>query len=120
VALGYNTPTLNIHHREPEHLRMFHHLLSLQAGAYQNAAWVLAAAKCGAEDGFAMIGGSAIVAPTGEIAAQALSEDDEVIAVNLDLELGEYLRRTVFNFEKHRRTEHYGLITERTGAKTEV
>jgi N-carbamoyl-D-amino-acid hydrolase len=120
VALGYNTPTLNIHHREPEHLRMFHHLLSLQAGAYQNAAWVLAAAKCGAEDGFAMIGGSAIVAPTGEIAAQALSEDDEVIAVNLDLELGEYLRRTVFNFKKHRRTEHYGLITERTGAKTEV
>ena len=120
VALGYNTPTLNIHHREPEHLRMFHHILSLQAGAYQNAAWVLAAAKCGAEDGFAMIGGSAIVAPTGEIAAQALSEDDEVIAVNLDLELGEYLRRTVFNFEKHRRTEHYGLITERTGAKTEV
>jgi predicted amidohydrolase len=120
VALGYNTPTLNIHHLEPEHLRMFHHLLSLQAGAYQNAAWVLAAAKCGAEDGFAMIGGSAIVGPTGEIAAQALSEDDEVIAVNLDLELGEYLRRTVFNFEKHRRTEHYGLITGRTGAKTEV
>src|SRR5260370_31379226 len=83
VAPGYNTPTLNIHHREPEHLRMFHHLLSLQAGAYQNAAWVLAAAKCGAEDGHAMIGGSAIVAPTGEIAAQALTEEDEGIATNL-------------------------------------
>jgi N-carbamoyl-D-amino-acid hydrolase len=120
IALGYNTPTQNIHHREPEHLRMFHHLLSLQAGAYQNAAWVLAAAKCGAEDGFAMIGGSAIVAPTGEIAAQALGEEDEVIAVNLDLDLGDYLRRTVFNFANHRRIEHYGLITERTGAKTEV
>jgi predicted amidohydrolase len=120
VALGYNTPVENIHVREPEHLRMFHHLLSLQAGAYQNAAWVLAAAKCGAEDGFAMIGGSAIVAPTGEIAARALTEDDEVIAVNLDLDLGAYLRRTVFNFEKHRRIEHYGLITSRTGAKTEV
>ncbi len=120
VALGYNTPTLNIHHREPEHLRMFHHLLSLQAGAYQNAGWVLAAAKSGAEDGFAMIGGSAVVAPTGEIVAQASSEEDEVIAVNLDLDLGEYLRRTVFNFDKHRRIEHYRLIAERTGAKTEV
>jgi len=120
VALGYNTPIENIHHREPEHLRMFHHLLSLQAGAYQNAAWVLAAAKCGAEDGFGMIGGSAIVAPTGEIAAQALTEEDELITTTLDLELGEYLRRTVFAFEKHRRTEHYGLITSRTGAKTEV
>jgi predicted amidohydrolase len=120
VALGYNTPIANIHHREPEHLRMFHHLLSLQAGAYQNAAWVLAAAKCGAEDGFAMIGGSAIVAPTGEIAARALSEEDEVIAVDLDLELGDYLRRTVFNFAKHRRIEHYRLIAERTGARTEA
>ena len=120
VALGYNTPSENIHHAEPYHLRTLHHMLSLQAGAYQNAAWVLAAAKCGAEDGFHMIGGSAIVAPTGEIAAQALTEDDEVIGCNLDLELGDYLRRTVFAFEKHRRTEHYGLITERTGAVTEV
>ena len=34
--------------------------------------------------------------------------------------LGDYLRRTVFNFDKHRRTEHYGLITGRTAAKTEV
>ena len=120
VALGYNTPTHNIHHPEPVHLRMFHHLLSLQANAYQNAAWVLAAAKCGAEDGFGMIGGSAIVAPTGEIAAQALTEDDELVTATLDLELGDYLRRTVFNFAKHRRIEHYGLITSRTGAKTEV
>jgi predicted amidohydrolase len=120
VALGYNTPLENIHHREPEHLRLFHHLLSLQAGAYQNAAWVLAAAKCGAEDGFGMIGGSAIVAPTGEIAAQALSEEDEIITVNLDLDLGAYLRRTVFDFARHRRPEHYRFITERTGAQTEV
>jgi N-carbamoyl-D-amino-acid hydrolase len=120
IALGYNTPVENIHYREPEHLRMFHHLLSLQAGAYQNATWVLAAAKCGAEDGFPMIGGSAIVAPTGEIAARALSEDDEVINVDLDLDLGDYLRQTVFDFKKHRRIEHYRLITERTGAKTEV
>jgi N-carbamoyl-D-amino-acid hydrolase len=120
VALGYNTPTENIHHPEPLHLRMLHHILSLQSNAYQNATWVLAAAKCGAEDGFGMIGGSAIVAPTGEIAAQALTEDDELIGFTLDLELGDYLKRTVFAFDKHRRVEHYGLITERTGAKIEV
>ena len=120
VALGYNTPTENIHHPEPLHLRMFHHILSLQSNAYQNATWVLAAAKSGKEDGFGMIGGSAIVAPTGEIAAQALTEDDELIGFTLDLELGDYLKRTVFAFDKHRRVEHYGLITERTGAKIEV
>ncbi|MGH7097571.1 MAG: N-carbamoyl-D-amino-acid hydrolase [Stellaceae bacterium] len=120
VALGYNTPSENIHHPEPVHLRMFHHLLSLQANAYQNAAWVLAAAKAGREDGFGMIGGSVIVAPTGEIAARAVGEDDEVVTATLDLELGEYIRRTMFNFEKHRRIEHYKLIIERTGAKVEV
>ncbi|MGH7114463.1 MAG: nitrilase-related carbon-nitrogen hydrolase, partial [Stellaceae bacterium] len=120
VALGYNTPTDNIHHPEPLHLRMFHHLISLQANAYQNAAWVLAAAKAGKEDGFGLIGGSVIVAPTGEIAARALGEDDEVVAATIDLDLGDYLRRTVFNFEKHRRVEHYRLIAERIGAKTEV
>ncbi|MBV8133890.1 MAG: N-carbamoyl-D-amino-acid hydrolase, partial [Alphaproteobacteria bacterium] len=105
---------------EPVHLRMFHHLISMQANAYQNAAWILAAAKAGKEDGYGLIGGSVIVAPTGEIAARALGEDDEIIAATLDLDLGEYLRRTIFNFEKHRRIEHYGLITERTGAETEV
>src|ERR1700751_4838741 len=120
VALGYNTPTENIHHPEPVHLRMFHHLLSLRANAYQNAAWILAAAKAGKEDGYGLIGGSVIIAPTGEIVARALGEDDEVIAATLDLDLGEYLRRTIFNFEKHRRVEHYRLITDRTGAKTEV
>jgi predicted amidohydrolase len=120
VALGYNTPIENIHHREPEHLRLFHHFLSLQAGAYQNAAWVLAAAKCGAEDGFGMIGGSAIVAPTGEIAARSLSESDEVVVASLDLDLGEYLRRGVFDFARHRRIEHYRLIAERAAAVTQV
>jgi len=120
VALGYNTPTENIHHSEPVHLRMFHHLISMQANAYQNAAWVLAAAKAGKEDGYGLIGGSVIIAPTGEIAARATGEDDEVISATLDLELGDYLRHTIFNFEKHRRIEHYGLITERTEAKTVV
>jgi predicted amidohydrolase len=116
VALGYNTPTENIHHPEPLHLRMFHHLITMQANAYQNATWILASAKAGKEDGFGMIGGSVIVAPTGEIAAQALTEGDELIVANCDLSLGDYIRRTVFNFAKHRRIEHYKLITERTGA----
>lgn len=116
VVLGYNTPSWNIHWTEAPHLRMFHHLLSLQANAYQNALWIGAAAKCGSEDGFHMIGGSAIVAPTGEIVAQSQSEKDEVIFVACDMALGDDFRNHVFNFAKHRRPEHYGLITERTGA----
>jgi N-carbamoyl-D-amino-acid hydrolase len=116
VCLGFNTPSHNIHWAEPPHLRMFHHLLSLQANAYQNATWIAAAAKGGAEDGFHMIGGSAIVSPTGEIAAQASTEEDEVIFVNADMALGDNFRQNVFNFAKHRRPEHYKLIIERVGA----
>ena len=120
VILGYNTPSLNIHWKEPVHLRTFHHLISLQANAYQNALWVAAAGKCGSEDGFHMIGSSAIVAPTGEIVAMASGEDDEVIVARADLQLGENFRQHVFNFAKHRSPEHYRLIVERTGAGAPV
>lgn len=116
--LGYNTPTRNIHHSEPVHLREHHHRLSLEAAAYQNGAWVMSAAKCGSEDGFAMIGGSSIVAPTGETVVRAVTEDDEVIAFNCDLDLGAYIRRSVFNFAKHRRPEFYGPITAQVGVQT--
>ncbi|HEY1328518.1 MAG TPA: N-carbamoyl-D-amino-acid hydrolase [Casimicrobiaceae bacterium] len=116
VLLGYNTPSVNIHWPEPPHLRMFTHLLLLQAHAHENALWVGAAAKCGAEDGFHMIGGSCIVAPTGEIAAQSVTEEDEVVSFACDLALGDTFRQHVFNFAKHRRPEHYRLIVERTGA----
>ncbi|MFA9283178.1 N-carbamoyl-D-amino-acid hydrolase [Comamonas sp. SY3] len=116
VMLGYNTPSLNIHWNEPVHLRTTTHLVSLQANAYQNGIWVAAAGKCGSEDGHHMIGSSVIVAPTGEIVARTLTEDDEVICVSADLSLGEHFRQHVFNFAKHRRPEHYRLIVDRVGA----
>jgi predicted amidohydrolase len=116
VVLGYNTPSHNIHWPEPTHLRMFHHLLLLQAHAHENALWVGAAAKCGAEDGFHMIAGSVIVSPSGEIVAQSSTEEDELIFTNCDLALGDTFRQHVFNFAKHRRPEHYRLIIDRVGA----
>ena len=116
ILLGYNTPETNIHHREPAHLRMFHHRLSIQAGAYQNATWVVAAAKCGVEDGQRLIGGSAIVSPNGEIVAEAAGEGDELVIADCDLDLGADLKRHVFDFARHRRIEHYRLISERTAA----
>ena len=115
VVLGYNTPSLNIHWPEPVHLRMHHHLVTLQASAYQNCVWAAAAAKCGSENGHHMIGGSVIVAPTGEIVAQASTEGDEVIMVNADLSLGDTFRKHVFDFARHRRPEHYALIVDRIG-----
>lgn len=120
VVLGYNTPTENIYHpQEPPYIRVFHHLLSCQASAYQNGIWLVATAKAGKEDGFGMYGCSVIVAPTGEVVAKTTSEEDEVVVHDCDLALGEYIRGTVFNFAKHRRIEHYKLITERTGVVRE-
>ncbi len=116
TMLGYNTPEVNGAVREPGHLRMLHHLITMQAGAYQNGTWVVAAAKAGHEDGVDMMGGSCIIAPTGEIVAMASTLEDELVVAACDLDLGVYIKETVFNFDKHRRIEHYGLITERTGA----
>ena len=117
VALGFNTPSENLDYAEPPALRVHHHLITAQAMAYQNAIWLVESAKCGFEDGNRMFGHSVIVSPTGEIAAKSLSEEDEVICVNADLDLATDLKRTVFNFAAHRRPEHYKLIVERVGAE---
>ena len=80
VVLGYNTPSVNIYHAEPPHRRMFHHLLSLQAGAYQNGTWVVASAKAGEEDGHHLIGGSAIVDPLGQVLAHGGDQETLIMA----------------------------------------
>jgi predicted amidohydrolase len=117
VTLGYNTPVGNSVAVESPHLRMFHNHMSMQAGAYQNGTWVVGTAKCGMEGGVDMMAGSCIVAPTGEIAALATTNEDEVIVADCDLERGRYIRETVFDFAQHRRIEHYGIIAEQTAAE---
>lgn len=116
VVLGYNTPSRNMQWLEPTHLRMHHHLITLQASAYQNCVWAAAAAKAGSEDGHHLIGGSVIVSPAGEIVARAGTEGDEVIAVEADLSLADVYRQGIFDFVRHRRPEHYRLIIDRVGA----
>lgn len=117
VALGFNTPTENLHYPEPPALRVHHHLIMAQSMAFQNATWLVETAKCGVEDGFRMFGHSLIVAPSGEIAAKSATEDDEVICFDCDIDLAQNLKRTMFDFAAHRRPEHYRLIVERVGAE---
>jgi predicted amidohydrolase len=116
VMLGYNTPLGHVGDMAVDALTNFHNHLSMQAGAYQNATWVVGTAKCGVEEGSPMSGQSVIIAPSGEIAAQAVTVEDEVITASCDLDMGRLYKDTIFNFAAHRRPEHYGLITERTGA----
>ena len=116
IALGYNTPAVNSQKSsEGVEKRLFHNRLSLQSGAYQNSTWVVAVAKCGVEDGHAMIAGSVIVNPDGEIVAEAKSDEDELIVANCDLDTTIFGKETVFNFKRHRRIEHYGRITAQAG-----
>ncbi|HJM52150.1 MAG TPA: N-carbamoyl-D-amino-acid hydrolase [Alphaproteobacteria bacterium] len=117
VLLGYNTPATNSQSDEAPHLRAFHNLLSMQAGAYQNSTWVVGVAKAGNEDGHELMGGSAIIAPTGEIVAQCRTLGDELVVADCDLDATRFGKETIFDFARHRRIEHYGLITERTGAE---
>jgi len=116
VALGFNTPTENLHYPEPPALRVHHHLIMAQSMAFQNATWLIETAKCGFEDGFRMFGHSLVVAPSGEIAVKSATEADEVIVFNCDIDLAANLKKTMFNFAAHRRPEHYQLIVERVGA----
>lgn len=115
VLLGYNTPARLDEAPSLDRLRMFHNHLPMQAGAYQNTLWVAAAAKAGLEDGQALIGGSCIIAPTGEIVAEAKSIDDEVVVHPADLGLIETCRKVNFDFEQYRRPDQYRLIAERAG-----
>jgi len=117
IILGFNTPSTNSQ-RSAEGLaqRMFHHRLSVQAGAYQNSTWVVAVAKAGVEDGHHLMGGTMIVNPDGEIVAEGRSEDDELVAHVCDLDATVFGKNTIFDFARHRRIEHYGRITAQTGA----
>ncbi|MGH7277835.1 MAG: N-carbamoyl-D-amino-acid hydrolase [Candidatus Rokuibacteriota bacterium] len=117
IVLGYNTPVHNPPAPEHDALGHFHNHLVMQAGAYQNATWVVGVAKCGNEEGCEMIGQSAIIAPSGEIVAMCTTTGDELVTARCDLDLTRSYKETVFDFARHRRPEAYRLIVERTGAE---
>jgi N-carbamoyl-D-amino-acid hydrolase len=126
VMVGYNTGATrlvmegNRRVMEPAHLASEHNLLVMRAAAYQNCCWVVGVAKAGPEEGSNFLGDTCIIAPTGEIVAKTLGLGDEVIAADCDLSAGEYNRRSIFNFEANRQTQHYGLITAQRGVKVSV
>jgi N-carbamoyl-D-amino-acid hydrolase len=116
VMIGYNTPSVNS--QKPEEAiekRTFHNRLSLQAGAYQNATFVIGTAKAGDEDGHHLFAESCIINPDGEVIAMATTEADELVIADIDLDDTVFPKATIFDFARHRRIEHYGRITAQTG-----
>ena len=116
ILLGYNTPRHDPPAPDHDRLGEFHNQLVMQAGAYQNATWVVGVAKAGVEEGCEMIGASSIIAPTGEIIGQALTQDDELIVARCDLDLTRSYKASTFNFDMHRQPDQYRRIVEQRGA----
>lgn len=116
VMLGYNTPSVNSQMSdEGLEKRLYHSELSMTAGAYQNATWVVGVAKAGDEDGHPLMGGSIIVDPNGYVMARAKTEGDELIVHACDMDACNFGKTTIFDFGRHRRIEHYQRIGTQTG-----
>ncbi|MCG8545614.1 MAG: N-carbamoyl-D-amino-acid hydrolase [Alphaproteobacteria bacterium] len=118
ILMGYNSAAFDPNGGEESHdLRVFHSNLAAQAGAYQNATWVVSVAKAGVEDGAGLIGSSVIVNPNGEIVAQATTREDELLVHDCDLDDCTHGKENMFNFAQHRRPQYYRRIVEQTGVE---
>ena len=60
-----------------------------------------------------MLAQPVIIAPSGQIVAQAITTGDEVVVARLDLDYCDFYKKTVFDFARYRVPEAYRLITER-------
>jgi predicted amidohydrolase len=116
ILIGYNTPLFYAPDPDQNALAGFHNHLVMQSGAYQNGSWVVGVAKGGIEEGVESLSQSVIVAPSGQIVAQAVTSGDVLIHAKCNLDICSRYKDTLFDFARYRRPEAYGLITERKGA----
>ena len=111
ILIGYNTPLHYAPDPSQNPLQSFHNSLVMQAGAYQNGTWVVGVAKGGVEEGVDSLAESMIIAPSGQIVAQAKTADDELVVADCDLDWCKHYKETLFDFDRYRRPEMYELIT---------
>lgn len=115
VLCGYNTPIHYVPDPSQDILQGFHNSLVMQSGAYQNGTWVVGVAKGGIEEGVDSLGQSMIVAPSGQIVAQAFTTGDELLVAHCDLDWCKRYKETLFDFDRYRRPEVYTRITSQRG-----
>ena len=115
ILCGYNTPIHYVPDPSQDILQGFHNALVMQSGAYQNGTWVVGVAKGGVEEGVDSLGQTCIVAPSGQIVAQAFTTGDELVVASCDLDWCRRYKDTLFDFERYRRPEEYQRITGQRG-----
>ena len=96
ILIGYNTPLYYSPDPTQNALSGFHNHLVMQAGAYQNGAYVVGVAKGGFEEGVESLSQSVIIAPSGQIIAQSITLEDELITATIDLDFCETYKGTLF------------------------
>ncbi len=115
ILIGYNTPIHYAPDPGQNALQGFHNHLCMQSGAYQNGTWVVGVAKGGNEEGVESLAQSCIIAPSGQIVAQATTTGDELIVARCDLDKCKDFKETLFDFARYRRPEVYQRITTQKG-----
>ncbi|MGB0113354.1 MAG: N-carbamoyl-D-amino-acid hydrolase [Ilumatobacteraceae bacterium] len=112
ILCGYNTPLHYAPDPSQNPLQGFHNQLVLSSGAYQNGTFVVGVAKGGVEEGVDSLAESSIFAPSGELLAKAATTGDELIVAECDLDWCKQYTGTLFDFERYRRPELYGPISD--------
>ena len=115
ILCGFNTPLYYAPDPGQNVLQGFHNHLVMQAGAYQNGTWVIGVAKGGVEEGVESLCQTAIIAPSGQIIAQALTQDDELVIASCDLDWCNKYKDTLFDFDYYRMPEYYSRISGQRG-----
>jgi len=119
ILCGYNTPLHYVPDPSQDALQGFHNALVMQSGAYQNGTFVVGVAKGGVEEGVDSLADSSIIAPSGEILAKTATNGDEIITAVCDLDWCNNYKNTLFDFNRYRRPEVYGRITNQRGVVIE-
>jgi predicted amidohydrolase len=115
ILCGYNTPLHYAPDPSQDALQGFHNSLVMQAGAYQNGTFVVGVAKGGVEEGVPSLCESKIIAPSGEILAEATTDGDELVVADCDLDWCRNYKSTLFDFDRYRRPEAYTRHTTQRG-----
>jgi predicted amidohydrolase len=111
ILIGYNTPVHYPPDPSQDRLAGFHNNLVMASGAYENGTFVVGVAKGGLEEGVESLAESQIIGPSGEVLAQAETAGDQIVIATCDLDLCDHYKKTLFDFDRYRRPEMYGLIT---------
>ena len=116
ILCGYNTPIHYAPDPSQDILQGFHNALVMQSGAYQNGTWVVGVAKGGVEEGVDSLAQCMIIAPSGQIVAQALTDRRRAGRGRAATSTGARATQgTLFDFDRYRRPEMYTRITSQRG-----